>query len=103
MFEHALPATATALNIASALNDFIKTKSVDEHFSVTTVDGESRHTEFWVRPMLEQDLLPLADNTQLVKCIELDGRRIDIFLPPKAKINDAPAMILLGEELPQQG
>ena len=102
MFEHALPTKDVALDIASTLHHFILEAITDHYIKVIVLDENGQEQTFLVRPLLEQTFLPMADDGQLVMCIERDGRRIDILLPPANKRSSQHAMVLPGKNLPVQ-
>lgn len=79
--ESALTIEASALDIASALDHFVREGITEKHFSVTARDTDGIAYQFWIRPLMAQDFMPLADDEQLIKCIANDGKRVDVLLP----------------------
>jgi len=96
-FDDALTSTVSALEVASALNHFVKEGITDKHFKIVAHDTAGVEQEVWVRPILAQDFLRAADDSQIIKCIASDGRRVDILIPKLSKRESHRATLLLGE------
>ena len=95
-FDDALTSTVSALEVASALEHFRQQQITDQHFKIIARDTTGADQELWVRPILEQDFLRAADDSQVIKCIASDGRRVDILIPELSKRESHKATLLLG-------
>ena len=95
-FEDALVTTTTALGVASALDHFVKEGITDQHFQICVRGAGGEERDIWVRPLLSQDFIPSADQSQVIKCIADDGRRVDILLPQHDLRGSNPACIVIG-------
>ncbi|MBP7821151.1 hypothetical protein KA025_03190 [Candidatus Saccharibacteria bacterium] len=86
-----------AFNVASALNHFVEGEIVDQHFKLVVCGDDGVEGEVWIRPLLTQDFMNSADSSLVVKCIAVDGKRVDILLPIFETRRSRPALVLIGE------
>jgi hypothetical protein len=79
--------------IATRIQFHIKHDIAEHYIEVPVRDENGGMHAFLLRPILEQDLLPLVDKKNVVKCIANDGLRIDIWLPPPTQWPTTPATL----------
>lgn len=87
----------SALEVASMINYFVQNLFSDKYFELAIRDGDGVESKLMLRPILEQDYFLSADESQIIRCIADDGKRIDILIPPVGLKAIQPATVVVGK------
>lgn len=98
IIETALTTMESALWVASVLDAAVKADNPDEYFELVTVDKQNNLTTLWLQPDPWQDFSLAVDSSQVVRCVSIDDRRVDILLPKLHIRADNPATVVIGPE-----
>jgi len=100
-FENAHLSKESSMNVGSAINYFVKNNIDNSYFQLIAVDSNGNEVELLIRPMHGQDFYINADLSQFVKCIDRDGRRVDVVIPRPELRDSKPALVVI-EQLPEK-
>lgn len=103
----------SAVALHDALVHYLSGGNPDEWIEIVTVkvvdlgstDKEQRKRTFRIRPDATRcrDLsYVMADDIELIPCLEIDGNKVDVIMPPTAWKQDRPAEIRLSHKLPDE-
>lgn len=54
----------------------------------------------WVRPAEDRPrIYMMADESELIRCFDMDGKRVDVVVPPLELLNDRSASLVLSHQL----
>jgi|GEM_PF-1815931 len=91
--------TNTAQEVSDAIAHFLRNEIENQYFvlqAAATTEGKPFKLE--LRPIIEQDLLPNADSSEIIHCITRTGSKVDVLLPHPKDRTLCPAGIILPEE-----
>lgn len=102
-FDQASTTDASAIAVASALDHFVREAIMDKYYALDISDPRGNKSTVCLRPILVQDFLLSADDSQIIKCIDKDGRRVDVYIPPIQVREVNPAWVIIGPHVLGQG
>lgn len=98
MFSNEWRVVEPAITVASGLQHFI-THDMGTQFLLLAVTSDDQDEQIKVQPLNRAAWPLMADGSQIIQCLDVDLRPIDLILPPTEERSSKPVWAVIGEKI----
>jgi hypothetical protein len=99
MFDNVWHVVNPATEVARGLQHFIKHKVGHEYLELMISNGHDDKEVIRIQPLLRKELPLSADGSQIIQCLDINLRPVDIVLPPVDQRSTKKAWAVVGNRI----